>query len=339
MADPETARASPHPAPARSTGTAGALGRVIPESWSRVFEALAANEGVTAFLGPTDAGKTTCVRAAADYLLERGRAPVGVVDADVGQASVGPPAAVGLAILKRPTAAGESLPVHALQFVGAVSPAGYLLQTVTATARLVETARAAGARRVLVDTSGLIGQGIGFQLKLNKLDRIAPRDVVALERGDELKMLLSVLGCNRRLTIHRLPVSPAVRERSPAERYRYRVERFGEYFRAARERTFAANRVIVLAPAARYSKFLSSALPPVLAIDSLPRAVAGALVGINDGANRTLALGLIRKVRPEARELVILTPLADTRRARIIQLGSLRLAENGEDLDRVARQG
>ena len=305
----------------------------------QVFEALDSEEGVTVFLGPVNAGKTTCARAAAEYLVPRARLPVAVVDADVGQASVGPPAAVGLALLKRSSIATETLPLHALQFVGSVSPAGYLLQTITATTRLVEQAHADGAKSVLVDTSGLIEPGIGFQLKLNKLDLIAPRHIVALQRKDELEMLLSVLSYRPGRRIHRLAISPAVQERSPIERYRYRVDRFGQYFRSAKKATLDAGKLSILAPAARYSKFLSSSVPPVLSIDLLPETVGGVLVGINDACNRTLALGLIQKVVPEARELTVLTPLKDARHARIIQMGNLRLAENGEDLDRIVRGG
>ena len=50
---------------------------------------------VSVVIGASDAGKTTLIAALASELASRGE-PVGVVDSDVGQSEIGPPATVGL---------------------------------------------------------------------------------------------------------------------------------------------------------------------------------------------------------------------------------------------------
>jgi polynucleotide 5'-kinase involved in rRNA processing len=62
-----------------------------------------------------------------------------------------------------PALLAGKLVCHAMRFIGALSPVGHLLQTIVATKMLVDKALRRGARAVLVDTTGLIGQSVGFQ--------------------------------------------------------------------------------------------------------------------------------------------------------------------------------
>lgn len=107
----------------------------LSPSWLQAIEAVADDPGVIMVIGASDSGKTTWLAAAAL----------------------------------------QDLPCHALSFVGSVSPVGHLLQSLVATKRLVDKALRSGARTVLVDTTGLIPQGAGFQLKLGKTALLAPQ--------------------------------------------------------------------------------------------------------------------------------------------------------------------
>src|SRR5574341_24021 len=73
--------------------------------WERVLLALAKRPGVTMFLGASDTGKTTCLRAAAAHLARAGLLPLAIVDADLGQSTIGPPTTVGLMLVTK-----ENLP-------------------------------------------------------------------------------------------------------------------------------------------------------------------------------------------------------------------------------------
>lgn len=313
-----------HARPAESSGT-------IDPRWTKVFDALAAERGLAIFLGATDSGKTTCVRGAASYLLRRVPPPLAIVDADIGQASVGPPTAVGLALLRRweDESRSSMLPCHGMQFVGSTSPLGHLLQCVVATKKVVDIARRRGAQIVLVDTTGLISEQLGFQLKVSKIELLQARHIVALQREGELEPILSAVSGRPGLKIHRLEVSPEARTRSPEERFRYRCGRFAEYFAAGEEVELDAESLLILAPLG------GSRLPPLVSPELFAKLdLSGALLGLNDRAGRTIGLAIFEGLSRRKR-LRLFTPTKALGRVRSVQIGSLRLARDGTELGRL----
>ena len=308
-------------------------------SWETVLPALTKRPGVTMFLGASDTGKTTCLRTAAIHLAQAGLLPLAIVDADIGQSTIGPPTTVGLTLVpKADTTALSSdgrLTCHAMRFVGALSPPGHLLQLIVATKRLVDKALRQEARAVLVDTTGLVGGTIGFQLKLNKIELLEPRQVVALQREGELEDVLSVLDNRPGLTIHRLAVSCQVRTRSAADRYQFRASRFAAYFRRATRVQLETKKLSILSPPTGLSKLTRESLSPVISLRSFPpQSLVGCLVGLNDTSDETLALGLLDGVTRHGQKLAVLTPLRDYTRVRVVRLTNIRLAKSGEELGR-----
>jgi polynucleotide 5'-hydroxyl-kinase GRC3/NOL9 len=204
---------------------------ILPE-WERAAEAVLARPGVVVLLGASDSGKTTLCRILAEHWRAAGRT-VGLVDGDIGQSSIGPPATVGLAIISP----DRPLTFHAspltMYFVGSTSPPGHLLPLILGTQALVQTARDQGAEIVLVDTTGLISGAVAASLKWHKLQAIRPQHVLALQRQGELEPILHLVESQANLQIHRLPVSARVARRSHAARRAYREERFREYFTSA----------------------------------------------------------------------------------------------------------
>jgi polynucleotide 5'-kinase involved in rRNA processing len=277
-------------------------------------------------VGASDSGKTTWLGVAARQLVQVGKLPVAIVDADVGQSTIGPPTTVALAVLHENLTSGfrlDGLPRHGLFFVGSVSPPGHLLQILVGTRRLVDRAVRAGAGSVLVDTTGLIDQGPGFQLKLRKIELLGPRHLVALQRGKELEPLLSVVAERPGLRIHRLEVSPSARARTPAERARYRAERFAGYFAKAHTLVLETERLIILAPPGGRSRVRMGGVSPLLQPSMLPgKNPVGLLVGLHDSANETLGLGVLEQVSQDCSHIYIRTPLLEEAAIRILQLGS-----------------
>jgi polynucleotide 5'-hydroxyl-kinase GRC3/NOL9 len=312
-------------------------------AWETVLLALAKRPGVTMFLGASDTGKTTCLRAAAAYLARAGLLPLAIVDADIGQSTIGPPTTVGLTRVTKdnlPDLLAGRLACNAMRFIGALSPVGHLLQTIVATKILVDKALRRGARAVLVDTTGLIGQSVGFQLKLNKIELLEPRHIVALQRERELEGVLSVLDGRPGLTLHRLAVSFQVRTRSPAERYRYRTSRFAAYFRSATRVQLVTRKLSILSPPMGLSKLTGEYLPPVISLGSFPsQSLMGCLVGLNNASDETLALGLLERITHHGQKMAVLTPLRNISRVRVVRLTNIRLAKSGDELGRPDSRG
>lgn len=204
----------------------------IPSSWAPALEAARAGS-VMLLLGGVDSGKTTLAAVLANAAQEAGRATA-VVDADVGQSSVGPPACVGMAVVDRPVSGLDELAAQAIDFVGSPSPAGHLLQCATSAAVMVRAARALGAETLIVDTTGLIAGPFARALKGAKMRLLEPDVVVALQAEDEAEHLLTPSARRSRPRVLRLPRSRKVKPRDREERTSRRQRAFAAYFAAGR---------------------------------------------------------------------------------------------------------
>jgi polynucleotide 5'-hydroxyl-kinase GRC3/NOL9 len=179
----------------------------IPPEWAVLTARLASSSWRRLIvLGRTDVGKSTFLRFLAHALVGRGQT-VALLDTDLGQKMVGPPACVVLARCS----VGGKLQVEHIRFVGETSPAANIAGVIAASARLGGSAR---ADRLLVNTSGLIA-GPGLALKRWKMEALDPDQIVALARGDELAPILAPVVAT---AVHRISPSSAARRKTPSER-------------------------------------------------------------------------------------------------------------------------
>jgi polynucleotide 5'-hydroxyl-kinase GRC3/NOL9 len=159
---------------------------------------------------------------------------VGVVDADVGQSSLGIPGTIAAGSVIRPVQRLSDVPFEMGYFVGDVSPAGHMLSCLTGCRVLADRLRARGAQVIIVDTSGMVMGPAGHELKLRKADLLHPNYIVLIQKGHELDSLAQVWRSRRQVALIELPPSPAAQPRSPTERRARRSARFRAYFRSAR---------------------------------------------------------------------------------------------------------
>ncbi len=247
------------------------------------------------FIGMTDAGKTTIIRYVAMEILSGGDS-VCIVDSDVGQSSLGPPGTVSMKIFKKPGDM-ESLYPGKMFFIGITNPARGISAVVDAASRMVKTARELSMRTILVDTTGLVLGWPGRALKLAKIRAISPGEVIAVERANELKHILSEI---HSVSIHRIRASRYAREKTRAERTRYRNSRLEEYFMNSRRLRLNVSKV----------EFLLGGEP-----SDAGSTETGTIVGLNRD-DETLGLGIFEKLRDGI--AVIRTPLRNTRRIKTI---------------------
>ena len=282
------------------------------KSHAETIATLAGGPGRVFIVGGVDSGKTTFAHRLARAGLEAGHV-VAIVDADLGQATVGPPGTVGLKVV-RELASLDAEHYDALAFVGAMSPRNHFLPLVTGTAKLVMRAIEIGARQIIVDTSGLIDGVAGQVLKLTKAELCRPHHVVALARGGELEPITGVLERFLSLDVISLPVHPAIGMRSVDERAIYREARLAAFLGPDIYRWRVKPTV-----------FMPS-LPPMFELEELE----GLLVGVDNGEGDCLGLGIL-EYREDA--LRLLTPVSEGVRA--LRLGSVRVTPEGKITERV----
>jgi polynucleotide 5'-hydroxyl-kinase GRC3/NOL9 len=203
----------------------------VPDAWRALSARIDAEGGLAVLLGASDSGKTTLARWLMRALTATGRR-VALVDGDIGQSTVGPPATAGLAFAA-PAHNDPVLAPLALRFVGAVSPVGQMLSLAVGLKRLADKASAMGAEVLLVDTTGFVLGPAARRLKFHKTDLLAPQHLIALQRDDELEPILRLFEGRKGMAISRLRVSPHVIPRSFQVRRNYRAQRFFDYFRGS----------------------------------------------------------------------------------------------------------
>ena len=184
---------------------------------------------MTVVVGAVDTGKTSLCALLASRGLEAG-IPTAVVDGDMGQSEIGPPTTVGLGLVESHIQSLGDLEPRALYFIGSTSPVGHLLASAAGVKRLVEKAESLGRRLIVVDTTGLVQGAIARRLKTHKIELLAARHVLALQRSGECEHFLRLLDTWEDCTVHRLPVAAAARPKSQVLRVQRRAVRFHEYF-------------------------------------------------------------------------------------------------------------
>jgi polynucleotide 5'-hydroxyl-kinase GRC3/NOL9 len=203
----------------------------VPASWKTL--SFSAMEGLVMVIGATDTGKTTLARYAFHRLSEY-HPRVAFIDGDVGQATLGPPTTMTLALGE--TGDGTFPPAGSRYhvFVGDISPTGHMLRMLVGAHRLVAKARDEGATAVVFDTTGLVdrSQG-GGALKFSLVDLLRPRVVIGLQRGTELEHLLVPLRCSQRTRVVGQEVVGPVERRDATTRRAHRTRQYRQVFRSA----------------------------------------------------------------------------------------------------------
>jgi len=206
----------------------------IPPAWESVLRSITEQAGLCIVIGPTDAGKSSFCLLAANFALQAGR-KAAFLDTDPGQSHLGPPAALGLALVERPLARLEEALPHGMYFIGATSPVGHLLEVAVGAARLAQRARQIGADLIIVNTSGLVRGGPARALKAAKISLLSPSHIISISpRGETEGILAGVRGRHFPVVYRLFPSRRAVR-RDAEERRRRREGRFAAYFHSAGE--------------------------------------------------------------------------------------------------------
>jgi polynucleotide 5'-kinase involved in rRNA processing len=279
-----------------------------------VFQSILARPGTTMFLGAPDTGKTTMVHKLVEVLANHG--PTAIVDSDIGQSSVGPPACVGA--LRVEGRLGSWMAAERLHFVGGFSPSGHFLPLVEGLIRLTGWARRIGVNHVVVDTTGFVEGGAAVELKVHKVSLTRPAHLVALERYRELQPVLNAVRFRRGMEIYRIKPSPMARLLDAQGRNRYRLEILSRYFQGSTPHAFRIHPALM-------------ANPHLWEEARSARDLEGRLVGFLDGQGATLAMGWIRDVDDELCEVMVDAPLRSLAEVAHLRLGRARWTKDAPD--------
>ena len=206
---------------------------IHPEpDWEVLFSELKKYKGTAVLLGTTDSGKSTLAKYLTKKLIGD-TIMVSVVDADVGQSSLGLPGTISMKVFSDEKDI-EHYTFEKMFFVGSTNPAKKISLMVDGSKRMVDICRDK-SEIIFVDTTGLITGEIGRALKIGKIRAIKPEHIIALQRNDELEHILRLVEHG---VIHRIGVSIMAKSRYRENRVRYREKKFLDYFDKKRSSEF-----------------------------------------------------------------------------------------------------
>lgn len=271
----------------------------IPAAWRRLAaDILHHGWHKVLIIGHVDTGKSSFCTFLSRHLLTA-HSRVAIVDADVGQKDIGPPATITMGYPSRTQSLADIQPAT-LYFVGAISPARRLLPMVVGSKQLVDAAQ---ADFILINTTGFI-HGAGRILKSYKIEALQPDVVVALEYDAELR---AITHAYRNYRIKHLRPSIHATSKTPQDRLAARQRAFSNYFGAAKELTLPRSRLI------------------------FQRSIAGQklakhlLCGVTDRHNKGLGLAIVVDAAPGSEYLSLFTPVPATN-IHVVQGGDLYLS-------------
>jgi len=262
-------------------------------------------------IGASDSGKTTLVEDILELSLKRFK--VGIVDMDLGQSHLGPPTTIAWGLVEKKFEGWDKVKVEGFYFVGNTSPIGNLLPTITG-ARLICDKALKRADKVIVDTTGLIREGVGKALKLSIVDIIRPQLLLALQKKDELEHILIPLKGMLTPKIFKIPVPSEINPKNYLIRRSYREKKFKDYFKDACLREISLEKVGTSA--------------------SLTQPFINHLVSLRDKQGKDVALGIIEKLNSKRQRIYIYTPLKKEQIGTIVHitLGKIKITREGKQL-------
>jgi polynucleotide 5'-hydroxyl-kinase GRC3/NOL9 len=274
---------------------------VVSSQWERL--PVEKVRGTIMIIGASDTGKSTL----AQYLFQqfaRTGLCTAVLDADVGQSTLGLPTTLNLAMGSEP--GDDRFPPSGPRlsyFVGDITPRGHMLPMLVGSHALQQKGLALGAEVVVVDTTGLVDRSQGGKaLKQWEIELLDPALVVGLQRNKELEPILWPLRLDGRVRTADLTVSPHVAQRSRESRIKRRRECLSRYFQEAHTRLLT---------------------PGKLAMYDIERLAVGALVAFQAADGFTLGLGVVEEARCDG-SLLVRTPLSSLDQVRSLRFGALR---------------
>ena len=212
----------------------------VIDEWSvvseTIFEEAKAKGGCykVVVLGGVDVGKSSFSAFLTNFCLERGLR-VAVIDGDIGQADVGPPSCVSLALIKRRVVSLRELSPDSMRFIGIDSPGTVKHLVIWALHSLLDEAISRGVELIIVNTDGWISGPGAKDYKLTLIQALNPDTIVAIQRSNELEHIIRPLCWRKVIKLS----SPKAAKRVPfEERKSLREAGYFRFLKGSKVKTF-----------------------------------------------------------------------------------------------------
>lgn len=352
-----------------------AEGDTVPTSWHKTAEDILALEKPTVvmIMGEVDSGKTSLCTLLANSTIKANRT-VAVIDADLGQSDIGPPATIGLVYIKKPVKDFFYVKADGVYFVGCTNPSGAEKHVANCIADFKKRAFQRNRDFLVINTDGWVKGEEAVQYKVMLTETIAPNAVVGIEREKELAPILGKLKKTQVLAVE---PSTAVRKRDRERRKTLRELSYKKYLRNAKVEGFPLNWTKIEGIQPSPSLFLTNerlrriektlGIQPVFCKETVEAILVvlrrsqrldferlyeaeevfkkrvrvvqkgdekGLVAGLHDEENRFLGLGVICGIDYRRKVMKVYTPVIQ--KVATIRVGKVRLDDVYREIDTTA---
>jgi polynucleotide 5'-hydroxyl-kinase GRC3/NOL9 len=284
-------------------------GSTIPSSWHSALDAIAEmNQGRVMIVGATDVGKSTLSTFLANGLLKKGIRPR-IIDADIGQADIGPPTTVASAVPTGYLYSLVDLAPSAMIFIGHTSPSHVQAKLLHSVSRLADQGERA---LTLINTDGWVLDPEAILYKIELIETIHPDLVLGISTSRELEPILSKAGASMRIEASQLVLA-----RSRSDRRQIRTASYRRYLDGGRTTAYPRRNVRVRLPDA-----LARSGSTQISI------VRNLIVGLVDNEGYLLQIGVLLDLEEE----MLRVYSRSTDRLSEIELGYVKLSTDGVEL-------
>jgi polynucleotide 5'-hydroxyl-kinase GRC3/NOL9 len=211
-------------------------GSTILSSWVNASEEILSVEKSLSIMviGNVDSGKSSFCTYVANKALEKGF-KVAVIDADLGQSDVGPPATIGFSRILAPVKDLFEVEVESACFIGLTSPSRVTVEVIEKLSSLKSIALRCAVDLLIINTDGWVEGEEATAFKLNMVEELAPDIVVGMQRENDLAPILSGLKERMVLTVESPPV---IRVRDREKRKILRELSYKKYLKDAKIQSY-----------------------------------------------------------------------------------------------------
>lgn len=304
-------------------------GDTMPKSWRDLADELLdlQKPTVVMIVGRVDSGKTSLCTFLANKAI-KARLNVAVIDADLGQSDIGPPATIGLAYLDKPEKDLFRLRADDSYFIGLTSPSRVASRVAETIVKCKKEAIRSGTSFLVINTDGWVEGQEAVRYKVMLTESVEPSVVVGIRREAELEAILDKLG--------QTPVLSAeppfnVRKRNRDSRRILRELSYKKHMQNAKIRVFQLG--LTKVEAIQCSPFSASSDDDGSKMKDKERPERderGLIAGLYDQNNRFLGLGVIRSLDYRRGIVKVSTPVAHSVAA--IRIGKIRLDNSSREI-------
>lgn len=282
-------------------------GSTIPRSWHSALNALIEMEqGKVVIVGAQDAGKSTLCTFLANGLLKDGVVPR-LVDADIGQADIGPPTTLGNAIVPMYISSLLDLSPLAMIFIGDTSPNRVQSKLIEGIRRLSNTGKQA---LTIINTDGWVLDPEALTYKVELIKTVQPDLVLGITAGQELESILSGTSAMSM----RIEAPTSILPRSQSDRRQIRTAGYRRFLEGGKTMKYLLRETKLKIP-----NHLQSV--PISELRNL-------IVGLLDAQGYLLQIGILQSLDQESFRVYS----RSTDHLKEVELGNVKLSPDGVEL-------